>query len=135
MNGLSGNVIDIIPDNVLNADNITCRPQVIPRKLRKLDTHYDSYRSDFNGNLTKALPSGGPGGPFTNIFGLWHCIDTEERKYINVPDYFKIKNEMIYRCYFGSQDNLEHVEDLDDSKDPFEWIPYEYHPEYANEGE
>jgi hypothetical protein len=64
---------------------------------------------------------------------LWHCISSEDKKYVTVPDYFKIKNEMIYRAYFGSIDNLEHVSDYEDSLDPFEWIPYEYHPPFADE--
>jgi len=128
--GLTGKVIDIMPDDVLNGENMVCRPQVIPRKLRKLDPHYHAYRSDFNGNLTPSLPRIGPGGPFTNILGLWHCIDTGNRRHADIPDYFKIKNEMIYRSYFGSKDNIEHVDELNDSKDPFEWIPYEYHPTY-----
>ena len=118
ISGLRGKVIDIIPDDVLNGENMVCRPQVIPRKLRKLDPHYHAYRSDFNGNLTPSLPRIGPGGPFTNILGLWHCIDTEDKKHVDVPDYFKIKNEMIYRSYFGSKDNIEHVDELNDSKDP-----------------
>tara|TARA_B100001778_G_C18604916_1_gene639305 strand:- start:504 stop:8042 length:7539 start_codon:yes stop_codon:yes gene_type:complete len=128
-----GKVKDIIPESVLESDNLVCRSKVIPRKLRKLDTHYERYGADYNGNLEKVLPSIGPGGPFSNVLALWHCIDTNQLKHVPVPDYFKIKNEMIIRSYFGSKDNLEHIDDLDESKDPFEWIPYEYDPGYEVE--
>lgn len=129
----AGKVKDIIPSSILNSTNLACRSRVIPRKLKKLDTHYDRFKVDFHGNLVRTLPDRGPGGPFTNVLGLWHCISTENKKYVTVPDYFKIKNEMIYRAYFGSIDNLEHVSDYEDSLDPFEWIPYEYHPPFADE--
>ena len=129
----SGKVKDIIPAFVLESDDLVCRSKVIPRKLRLLDTHYERYGYDYNGNLEKLLPDSGPGGPFTNVFSLWHCLDTNQKKHVPVPDYFKIKNEMIIRAYFGSKDNLEHVDNLDDSKDPFEWIPYEYHPDYITD--
>lgn len=131
----TGKVKDIIPKRILDAKNIVCRSRVIPRKLKKLDTHYDKFKVDFHGNLVRTLPDRGPGGPFTNIMSLWHCISEQDKKYIDIPDYFKIKNEMIYRAYFGSTDNIEHVSDFEDSLDPFEWIPYEYHPPFADDEE
>lgn len=129
----TGKVKDIIPSSILDSQYLACRSRVIPRKLKKLDTHYDRFKVDFHGNLVRTLPDRGPGGPFTNVLGLWHCISAEDKKYVTIPDYFKIKNEMIYRAYFGSIDNLEHVSDYEDSLDPFEWIPYEYHPPFADE--
>lgn len=121
-----GKVKDIIPGGVLSADNLVCRSKVIPRKLRRLDTFYQRYKFDFNGNYVEALPSIGPGGPFTTNMALWSCYDSSTFAAISTPDYFKIKNEMIYRAYFGSKDNIEYTNAYEDSKDPFEWIPYEY---------
>lgn len=121
-----GKVKDIIPSSILSDDNLVCRSKVIPRKLRRLDTFYQRYKFDFNGNYVEALPSIGPGGPFTSNMALWACYDSNTFAAISTPDYFKIKNEMIYRSYFGSKDNIEYTNAYEDSKDPFEWIPYEY---------
>jgi len=122
-----GKVKDLIPSRILDNKCLACKSRVIPRKLRRVDLHYDRYKPDFNGNLVKDLPSGGPGGPFSNVFQLWHCANKDTKEYRPIPDYFKIQNEMIYRAYFGSVDNIEHKSDLEYSMDPFEWIPYEYH--------
>lgn len=124
----SGKVKDIIPDKVLNSSAMVCRSKVIPRKLRAVDTAYTKYRTDANGNYVETLPSVGPGGPFTSNIALWHCLKNNTYNHTTIPDYFKIKNEMIYRSYFGSTDNIEHIDNTMNSLDPFEWIPYEYHP-------
>ena len=126
----TGKVKDIIPNDILDSKNLVCRSKVIPRKLRGVDTYYTKHRVDYNGNYVETLPSIGPGGPFTSTMGVWHCVnkDTLEPEY--TTDYLKIKNEMIYRSYFGSRDNIEHVDNLVKSLDPFEWIPFEYDPEF-----
>ena len=76
------------------------------------------------------MPSAGPGGPFTNILQMWHCVDPTKRlNNTEAPDYFKLQNEMIFRAYFGSDDNLEHKDNYVDSLETFEWTPYEYIPD------
>ena len=82
------------------------------------------------GDIYKNTPVVGPGGPFTNILQMWHCINpTEGNKNTEAPDYFKLQNEMIHRAYFGSIDNLEHKDNLVDSLETFEWTPFEYIPD------
>lgn len=132
----TGKVRKIIPSGVIdniNQNNLICRSKVIPRKLKRTDTHYDRYKVDFNGNLIEALPSQGPGGPYTSNLEFWHCwYQTGDRLQFNpiLPTYIKLTNEMIYRCYFGSYDNAEHNSPYEDSKEAFEWIPYEYDPQW-----
>jgi len=125
-----GEVRDIIPDSILENPYLICSSRVIPRKLKNLDTHYEKYTYGPMGEVYKNFPSVGPGGPFTNILQMWHCVDpTKQLNNTEAPDYFKLQNEMIFRAYFGSNDNLEHKDNYVDSLETFEWTPYEYIPE------
>ena len=125
-----GEVRNIMPSYILNDPYLICSSRVIPRKLKNLDTHYDKFTYGPMGDIYKNTPVVGPGGPFTNILQMWHCINpTEGNKNTEAPDYFKLQNEMIHRAYFGSIDNLEHKDNLVDSLETFEWTPFEYIPD------
>lgn len=129
-----GEVRHLIPSSLLEDEYLICSSKVIPRKLRNLDTHYDKYTFGPMGGVYKNLPSAGPGGPFTNILQMWHCADPTKRlNNTEAPDYFKLQNEMIFRAYFGSQDNMEHKDNYVDSLETFEWTPYEYIPDRDEE--
>jgi hypothetical protein len=43
-----------------------------------------------------------------------------------LPDFFKLQNEMIFRSFFGSVDKIENKLDVAASYFPWELIPYEY---------
>ena len=129
-----GEVRNIVPTYILNDPYLICSSRVIPRKLKNLDTHYDKFTYGPMGDIYKNVPVVGPGGPFTNILQMWHCVNPlEANKHTEAPDYFKLQNEMIHRAYFGSVDNLEHKDNLVDSLETFEWTPFEYIPDRAEE--
>ena len=129
-----GEVRHLIPSSLLEDDYLICSSRVIPRKLKNLDTHYDKYTYGPMGDIYKNVPVVGPGGPFTNILQMWHCVNPlEMNRNTEAPDYFKLQNEMIHRAYFGSVDNLEHKDNLVDSLETFEWTPFEYIPDRAEE--
>lgn len=112
--------------NLDNTQSLFVKFKRIPRKLRKYDPNYDKYTPNYLGQLTKSLlPS--PGGPFDTTLQFWHCIDSKTGAYVDLPKYFKWLNEMIYRAYYGSTDAIEHSgRDLSESRETFDWIPYEY---------
>ena len=43
-----------------------------------------------------------------------------------LPDFFKLQNEMIFRSFFGSVDRIENKLDTTASYYPWELIPHEY---------
>jgi hypothetical protein len=102
----------------------------IPRKLRSLDSEdFEKYTYDKQGNLVKArVSSPGSVGYVANNFTCWHCIDPSGQYIENIPPYYKLANEMRYRAFFGSTDGIENKNTpYLDSKEDWEWIPYEYY--------
>lgn len=109
----------------------------IPRKIKTIDSNYTRYIYDYYGRLGEdIIPP--PGGPIYNDFYAWQCIkvranredpyqDNQYGEFIEPPDFYKFMNEMIFRGFFGSVDGVENKNtDIMDSKEPYEWIPYEY---------
>jgi hypothetical protein len=121
---LNNKVKDIF--NLDNTKQIFVKFKRIPRKLRKYDPNYDRYVPNYLGELTKSLIPG-PGGPFDTTLQFWYCIDYKTGQYVDLPRYFKWLNEMIYRAYYGSTDAVEHSgRNLSESRETFDWIPYDY---------
>lgn len=120
--------------SIFNLDDITeldISIRNIPRKLKGIDNTYDKYIPDKEGNpyLSSSPADGGP------IFAnrkFWNCVkvnqinSSDNFKDTNPTDYLKHVNEMIFRGFYGSKDNLEHKEDIMQSMYPWEWIPFEY---------
>lgn len=122
----------------LDSDNtVYIKFKNIPRKLKTIDLLFDLYNYDYNGNLGKSItPS--PGGAMSNNFCVWQCYGFDDDKpqpdgnefygkQIEPPDFYKLQNEMIFRAFFGSVDGTEHRNtNISDTKEMWEWIPYEY---------
>lgn len=118
---------DVIDLN--NQDTIKIRFGNIPRKVKEYDRFYKRYVPNFLGDLGKGLPSQGIGGRPWPTYDCWACFNREGR-YIDLPDQYKVMNEMLFRAYFGSVDGIEHKNSImSDTKQPWEWIPYEYDKE------
>ena len=117
---------DILEDN----DNIKIRFVHWPRKLKNLDLQFDAYVLQTNGLAYKGRNKYTDGMNIKNYFYSWVCgtTDAEKSKEIesSVPPYYKLSNEMIFRAFYGSTDRMEFKTDGLDTKDDFEWIPYEY---------
>lgn len=116
--------------DLANLDNLSVKFRNIPRKLRSLDSEdFEKYTYNKEGNLVKAkisLP--GSVGYVANNFTCWHCINPSGQYIENIPPYYKLANEMRYRAFFGSVDGIENKNTpYMDSKDDWEWIPYEYY--------
>lgn len=110
----------------LNDDNtLYIKFKNIPRKLRAVDTQFDTYRPNKLGQLTKSIMRQGNGPIYDNIV-MWQCIDAKTGGYIEPPTYYKWMNEMIFRAHFGSADGAENKGSLSlRSQDPSDWIPFE----------
>jgi hypothetical protein len=122
----------------LDGDNsVYIKFKNIPRKLKTIDPIFKLYSYDYNGNLGKSTtPS--PGGPISNNFCVWQCYGFDDDKpqpdghefygkQIEPPDFYKLQNEMIFRAFFGSVDGTEHKNsNISNTKETWEWIPYEY---------
>jgi len=123
-----GDLLNKVKDifNLNNTTKLFVKVKRIPRKLRKYDPYYDRYIPNYLGELTKSLIPG-PGGPVDSTLQFWHCIDYVTGQYTDLPRYFKWLNEMIYRAYYGSTDAVEHSgKNLSESRETFDWIPYDY---------
>jgi hypothetical protein len=111
--------------NLNEDDTLYVKFKNIPRKLRSIDTQFDTYRPNKLGQLTKSIMQQG-GGPVYDNMVMWQCIDAKTGGYIEPPTYYKWMNEMIFRAYFGSVDGAENKGALSlRSQDPSDWIPFE----------
>ena len=135
---IRGKVGDIF--DLQNNKDIKIKFRNIPRKIKGIDPNYTRYIYDYYGRLGKdIIPP--PGGPVYSDFYAWQCIKTKEPEpgkpdpysshqlgeFVDPPAFYKWMNEMIFRGFFGSVDGVEHKNtDIMDSKEPHEWIPYEY---------
>lgn len=129
-----GKVRDIF--NLDNTQSLQIKFHNIPRKLKTTDQLYTKYTYDYNGNLVKTV-SPPEGGMMYTTYSAWKCIKVNNAegeggsssigKYIDPPAFFKWMNEMIFRGFFGSTDGVENKNtDSLDTKEMWEWIPYEY---------
>jgi len=97
----------------------------IPRKLRNIDQHNSNMIPGTDGSYYRSGVNSG--AEVNNYFVAWHSIDSETGSSIEIPDYYKLQNEMIFRSFFGSVDGIENKNSNQfNNLEPFEWIPYEY---------
>jgi hypothetical protein len=101
----------------------------IPRKLRDVDpSQYKKYSFDYMGNLVPNGKSSSTLNIVENNFQCWECVNSSGNLVKELPPYFIASNEMRYRAFFGSVDGIENKNtDLTDSKQDWEWIPYEFY--------
>lgn len=115
--------------NLDDSNKIHMRFRIIPRKLKTIDPIYQKYNYDYNGGLGKGF--GFAGGPVYNGLSAWRCLDFNPGANFGAvttpPDFFKVQNEMIFRAFFGSVDGIEiKNSEIAETKEMWEWIPYEY---------
>jgi len=116
--------------DLANIDNLSVKFKNIPRKLRSLDSEdFEKYTYNKQGDLIKTGSSAiSSVGYVANNFTCWHCINPSGQYIENIPPYYKLANEMRYRAFFGSVDGIENKNTpYLDSKEDWEWIPYEYY--------
>ena len=118
---------DVFTD--LDSKKLKIKFKNIPRKLRDIDpSQYNKYSFDYRGNLVPNGKSTSTINVVENNFQCWECVDTSGNLVKELPPYFIASNEMRYRAFFGSVDGIENKNtDLTDSKQDWEWIPYEYY--------
>lgn len=120
-------VKDIV--NLNSQENLYVRFRNIPRKIKGIDSeNFERYIYDRNGNLIRSSRPPSSVGKVANNFTCWHCIDGLGKYLTNLPPYYQIANEMRYRAFYGSIDGIENKNSLyTDSKNDWEWIPYEFY--------
>jgi hypothetical protein len=125
-NGYHSNIITA-KDLLENVDNIYIRFRNIPRKLKEIDSNYDTYRPNRLGQPIKQLGFFTIGETYNNPV-CWRCTtDLQRQNYVDTPLFYQHMNEMIFRSFYGSIDGIEHKNTgVAKSKEPWEWIPYEY---------
>ena len=124
--------------NVFNldmTDELQVQFRKIPRMIKGVDYRNTVYRYGVAGSAFRPLV--GEVAPvevstdssLNNLFYYWQCLQRNtvgEWKYTDLPDTFKLFNEMMFRGFFGSSDYIEHKSSTLESLYPWEWIPYEY---------
>ena len=124
--------------NVLNLDDVNelqVQFRKIPRMIKGVDYRNTVYRYGIGGSSFRPLV--GEVAPvevstdssLNNLFYYWQCLQRDsfgQWQYTDLPDTFKLFNEMMFRGFFGSVDYIEHKTDSLESLYPWEWIPYEY---------
>jgi hypothetical protein len=113
-----------------NQNTIYLKFRNIPRKLKSIDSDsFDKYIYNRNGSLVKSSRPPSSVGQIANNFTCWHCVDSSGI-FTGLPPYYQVANEMRYRSFFGSSDGIENKNTLFlDTKEDWEWIPYEYYSE------
>jgi hypothetical protein len=125
-NGYHSNIITA-KDLLENSDNVYIRFRNIPRKLKEIDSNYDTYRPNRLGQPVKQVGVFTIGETYNNPV-CWRCTtDLQRQNYVDTPLFYQHMNEMIFRSFYASIDGIEHKNTgLAKSKEPWEWIPYEY---------
>lgn len=134
--------------NLDTNDSVFIKFRNMPRKVRMVlspdnagydpaDNTYVKHVYDVNGRLSPTVYKQS-GGQIDNGLYMWQCIKVradssdphqsqDYGEFVEPPDIFKWMNEMIFRGYFNSIDGVEHKNtDIMDTKEMWEWIPYEY---------
>ncbi len=128
--GVNGTGITSAKEILEDNDNIKIRFVHWPRKLKNLDLQFDAYILQTSGLAYKGRNKYTDGMNIKNYFYSWICGTTDEEKSqeieTTVPPYYQLANEMVFRAFYGSTDKMEFKTDGLDTKDDFEWIPYEY---------
>lgn len=128
--------------NIYNLDNITelkVQFRKVPRTLRGIDAIGSVLRY---GETMSYKPQNRPPLDPLDIFGVgrveslinnfyeWKCIELNQNRTgleeATTPDFFKLLNEMVFRSFFGSVDEIENKTPRLKSLYDFEMIPYEY---------
>ena len=105
--------------------------RVMPsRKLKYYDQRFEKMYPGEDGGLAKSVYGASTYTasdalmPFE--YHCWRCVD-DDGEYVDTPPFYKMMNEMIFRGFFGSTDGVEQTnEKILTSKDPWEWIPYDF---------
>lgn len=123
--------------NVFNLDDVNqlkVQFRKVPRQLRGVDFLTTVYKYGKDGSTYRPLSTVlAPleltiGQTLNNNFYHWHCIQADKNYRVvaaTTPDFLSYQNEMIFRSFYGSVDNIENKDNLI-SLFPFEIIPYEY---------
>lgn len=132
-----GNII-----NLSDTNNIEVMIKKIPRMLRGVDLLSTIYRYGAKDIYRQASPGNpkipleidyiGVEGALNNSIYCWHCLQKDGNKFNyvdNLPLFFRLQNEMIFRSFFGSVDRIENKTEVLVSQFPWEMIPYEYDSE------
>ena len=130
-----GNII-----NLNNHNNIQVMIKKIPRMLRGVDLLSTVYRYGSK-SIYRPANNTSPKIPFevdmvnvdgslSNSLYFWTALQNDpadnQLKPADLPEFFKLQNEMIFRAFFGSVDKIENKTDSMQSYYPWEMIPYEY---------
>ena len=128
--------------NIFNLDdvgNLFVQFRKIPRMIKGVDYRNTVYRYGVNGSVFRPIVGEVPpvevatDSSLNNLFYYWQCLQRNEKgewKYANLPDFYKILNEMEFRGFFGSTDYIENKDPTLESLYPWEIVPYEYDTTY-----
>lgn len=133
--GKSTRVKNIV--NLDNTDTIQVMIKRIPRMLRGADLLATIYKygnktvyrsSDVEQKIPFDLDTIVANGAINNGLYYWICmqLNGEQVEYTEIPPFFKLQNEMMFRSLFGSVDRMENKTSVLVSQFPWEMIPYEY---------
>lgn len=119
-------------DRVMNTidlsdiDNINIKFLRIPRKLKHIDYYHDKYYPDENGVPRQQV---GVVKDRMNIYYnevYWLAVRGDNYTHTALPDFYRLMNEMTYRCFYSSIDGIEHKQSSLEAHEFWQWIPYEY---------
>lgn len=125
--------------NIFNLDDTTSlkvKFRKMPRQIRGIDLLGTVFRYGKNG-LYRQLNPGNPIVPIDmgssehqiNNLYVWECLQKATNGTLektSVPDFFKVMNEMMFRAFYGSVDEIEIKSDGLTSSYTHDMIPYEY---------
>lgn len=130
--------------NLDNTKNLKVQFRKAPRAMRGIDAIGTILRY---GENTSYRPQGRPPLDPLDVFGIgrveslinnfyqWRCLQKDPGATKEsggslltaiTPEFFQLLNEMVFRSFFGSVDNIENKTDTLRSLYDFEMIPYEY---------
>lgn len=125
--------------NLSNVNSLEIMFKRIPRQLRGCDLLSTVYRygsrsgyrpsSSANPLIPLEIDSVGRLGTINNNLYYWVSLQKNANnnlEYTELPDFFKLQNEMIFRSFYGSVDKIETKGKFMSSYFPWELIPYEY---------
>ncbi len=98
----------------------------IPRKLKHIDYYHDKYYPDENGVPRQQV---GVVKDRMNIYYnevYWLAVRGDDYSHTALPDFYRLMNEMTYRCFYSSIDGIEHKQSSLEAHEFWQWIPYEY---------
>jgi hypothetical protein len=98
----------------------------IPRKLKHIDYYHDKYFPDEDGvpRLQKGVVKDRMNIYYNEVY--WLAVRGDTYQHTELPDFYKLMNEMTYRCFYSSIDGIEHKQSSLEAHEFWQWIPYEY---------